>query len=225
MLVVRRHDAQRNKKKPGLSGIYFKTLCRECNGETLGGIDDVYKDLKRRINDSYKFINRGGSIIEKQRLPCDSRKFLRATIGHLLAISNQESCKNPLEESDYFTPLREFVLGEREDLIEHEVRIWPFRTRKTVIVQTLASTTTMRKLSQGGELYSSIKVFPFGLSIKLKESSLGILEFGDIIHPGSDHIVFSPWLEAHRNYPEGIFRDDQMVLANDETGLHGTVEA
>lgn len=213
------------KRKEGHSGIYFKTLCKKCNGQTLGGIDHIYKGIKRRINDSYKFINRGGSLIEKQRIPCDSSKFLRATIGHLLAISNQESCKKPLEKTSYFTPLRDFVLEKREDLESHEIRIWPFRKRKTVIVQTLAATATFKNLNQGAELYSSIKVFPFGISIKLKEPHSGILNFGDIVNPGMDHIIFSPWLEAHRNYPEGIFRDDQMVMANDEMGLHGTIEA
>ncbi|SDF63985.1 hypothetical protein SAMN05216571_10110 [Onishia taeanensis] len=213
------------KKKKGLSGIYFKTICQKCNSETLGEIDHIYKDLKKTINDLYKFLNRGGNLIEKQKIPCDSSSFLRATIGHLLAVSNQESCMNPLEETDYFTPLREFVLGEREDLDNHEIRIWPYKKRKSVIIQTIASTSTLKKLKHGGELYSSMKAFPFGLSIKLKQPSLGIISFGDIVNPGMSHITFTPWMEPHKNYPEGIFRDDQMIMANSETGVHGQVGA
>lgn len=217
------HMRQPIKKKKGLSGIYFKTICRECNNEVLGEIDYVYKDLKKQINELYKFINRGGELIQKQKIQCKSSDFLRATIGHMLAIDYQESCKNPLTPSDFFSPLRDFVLGEREDIDTHQIKIWPYKKRKTLIAQTMASTSTIQNLQNGGDIYSSIKIFPFGLTIRLKNKSAGIINFGDEVIPGHDHINFTPWLEPHQNYPEGIFRQDQIILTNNETGIHGTI--
>ncbi|MCT8506119.1 hypothetical protein [Chromohalobacter moromii] len=187
-------------------------------------MDDVYKGIKKQIISMYRYIETGNQFLQKQEVHCDTTQFMRATMGHFLAIDLQSSCLEPLEESPFRSAIRDFVLGTTAAPEGIEVRITPFKDRKAILSQAIASTGTTRSIASGGDIYSSIRMYPFGITMYLRGSedkTPALINLGDILTPGRNSFTFTPWLQVPPGYPEQIFRKDQLILVGDEAGLNG----
>lgn len=51
------------------------------------------------------------------------KDYLKGIVGHILSSTSSKSCLQPIVDSEFYTPLREFVLGER-DTIEDKYNIY-----------------------------------------------------------------------------------------------------
>lgn len=116
------------------NGSKFKTVCHECNNRHLGGNDDevarVCKSLTAKIKDYFAYANHPFSTIQTD---VNVKKFARAMIGHILAATSVNECKEVPGDSPYINPLREFVLGN-DSAIEstHDIYYWFYPYNKHV---------------------------------------------------------------------------------------------
>ncbi|KJF93398.1 metal-binding protein [Photobacterium angustum] len=108
------------------NGSKFKTICKKCNNERLGANDGevarVHKELTAKIKTYFDTLASPYPIIS---VHLDSLKYVRAMIGHILAATSVDECKQPLQESPYFRPLEMFVLGDDGALDDtHDIYYW-----------------------------------------------------------------------------------------------------
>ena len=113
------------------NGSTFKTICSTCNGDVLGKCDSeisrVYKYLTPLISSYFN-----GPILTPSTLcvDFDAIKYARGMVGHILSATSVNECKNELQDSPYFTPLRKFVLGDDEAINNsHDIYYWFYPKR------------------------------------------------------------------------------------------------
>lgn len=113
------------------NGSKFKTICKSCNN-LIGTDDGELSRVIRRMTGSVKREvynpNRFGNILF---FDVDVVRFCRAMVGHILSATSTRECTVPENTSDYFLPLREFVLRNESRNIEdtHDFYCWfyPFK--------------------------------------------------------------------------------------------------
>ncbi|WP_320205628.1 metal-binding protein, partial [Vibrio cholerae] len=108
------------------NGSKFKTICHKCNSEVLGANDvevaEVSKMLTEKIKAYYSNINNPFNFISVDINPV---KYARAMIGHILSATSVTECRTPQEETEYFSPLKKFVLGNDKALdSSHDIYYW-----------------------------------------------------------------------------------------------------
>jgi len=107
-------------------GSTFKTICIECNNERLGKNDSevsrVCKELTNLIKTSCYNYDGTYRVIS---IKCDILKFSRAIIGHILAATTVAECRLKPSETEYFSPLQRFVMGNNNALNDsHDIYYW-----------------------------------------------------------------------------------------------------
>jgi hypothetical protein len=136
--VEQRHIAETMNGKPtSLKGIKanhgstFKTICQSCNSDALGGNDSevtrVYSDLTQEIRKNHFQYNGNYNVV---KVNVNAEKYTRAMIGHILSATSSQECKREQVDSSYFTPLKNYVLGDINAINEsHDIYYWfyPFR--------------------------------------------------------------------------------------------------
>jgi len=111
-------------KSPG--GSFFKTICATCNNKRLGENDTevakVCSSVTAKVKDYFERANYPTTMI---RTEVNAISFARAMIGHILAATSVDECKNPPESFPYIQALKDFVLGDDSALNEtHEIFYW-----------------------------------------------------------------------------------------------------
>lgn len=119
------------------AGATFKTICKNCNGNILGSLDhEIKAPIENFINLIKQYLSGVhfyGNIIST---PFNAIPFLRTMVGHLLAATSVEVCKNALINSEYYTPLRKFVLGENMKIEDtHDFYYWFYPNRTQITAQ------------------------------------------------------------------------------------------
>jgi len=146
-------------------GSIFKTICRDCNNNILGSLDSEIKKPIEYFLGKLRIYLSGSCYSNIIKVPFNSNLFLKAMVGHLLAATSVESCKNELTESEFYTPLRKFVLGQNEDIkLTHDFYYW-FYPNKLQITSQLASFYNDGNLC----LCCCMHFFPIAFLITLKE--------------------------------------------------------
>ncbi|MFI8418693.1 chaperonin [Serratia sp. NPDC078593] len=122
------------------AGATFKTICKHCNNNLLGTLDaDIKKPIEKFLLEIKKYITGTHYYGNTISVPFNAIPFLRAMIGHLLAATSVEVCKKGPIDSDFYTPLREFVLGRNIQIEDtHDFYYW-FYPNKTQITAQLIS--------------------------------------------------------------------------------------
>ncbi len=148
------------------AGVTFKTICESCNGKLLGSLDlEIKKPVEKFITLIRQYLNGThfyGNIIP---VPFDAIPFLRAMVGHLLAATSVEVCKKGPIDSDFFTPLRKFVLGENKNIEDtHDFYYWFYPNRTQITAQLIS-------FFNNGHLChcSCMHFFPLAFLITFKE--------------------------------------------------------
>ncbi|WP_372633802.1 hypothetical protein [Alcanivorax jadensis] len=108
------------------NGSKFKTICSKCNNEHIGANDEeiakVNRKLTVKINEYFSDIH---SVISQISVDVDPIKYARAMAGHILAATSVMECKSPPVESEYFDPIKKFVLGDDEAINKtHDIYYW-----------------------------------------------------------------------------------------------------
>jgi hypothetical protein len=119
-------EATSIKGVPSTNGSKFRTICRKCNSEILGGIDSdvalVSKNLTNKIKDHFQYLN---NIYNTVSVNINAINYARAMIGHILSATSVTECREPSKPAPYFSPLKDFVLGNDEALNEtHDLYYW-----------------------------------------------------------------------------------------------------
>jgi hypothetical protein len=122
------------------SGAIFKTICKNCNNVVLGSLDnEIGKPIENFISQIKQYLAGKFYYGDMISVPFNATLFLRGMVGHLLAATSVEVCKKGAIDSDYYLPLREFVLGKNEDIEStHDFYYW-FYPNKTQITAQLTS--------------------------------------------------------------------------------------
>lgn len=108
------------------NGSKFKTICKSCNESHLGGGDDevarVCKSLTDKVLDYFYQANYPSILISEK---VNALKYARSMVGHILSATTVEECKRVPSPSDYFDPLKQFVLGDDRAIDEtHDIYYW-----------------------------------------------------------------------------------------------------
>ncbi|HAS8351132.1 chaperonin [Morganella morganii] len=148
-----------------IRGAVFKTICKNCNGNILGALDSEIKNPVHFFLDEIKKYLTGYYYNNIIKVPFKVEPFLKAMIGHLLAATSVESCKNKPIDSDFYTPLRQFVLGENKDItLSHDFYYW-FYPKKIQITSQLISFYNDGHIC----LCSCMHFFPIAFLVTLKK--------------------------------------------------------
>lgn len=152
------------------NGSKFKTLCKTCNGLHVGGDNDteiarVCKLLTSKIKD---YFNIPTSPYTEISVEVDAIKFCRAMIGHILAATSVKECKVEPESTPYFDPLKRFVLGDDDALVDtHEMYYWFYPSSRHVSAKNIA-------FFNEGNLAISSHLHFFPIAFMVTEKNKGI---------------------------------------------------
>lgn len=127
------------KPLSAVSGTVFKTLCKRCNNEVLGKKDKYISDVCKEISLSLQsYIQNINSISNIIKVPLNSINFTRAMIGHIIAASSVEQCQKELIETPFYTPLRDYVLGNNDTFEDtHDIYYWFYPKRAQITAQSV----------------------------------------------------------------------------------------
>jgi hypothetical protein len=110
------------------NGSKFKTICQNCNNNHLGRNDQevarVCKELTNKINRHFSECNSIQNVVS-----CDVNAvpFARSMIGHILSATSVDECRTKQDRSFYFSPLKDFVIGDDTALEKtHDIFYWFF---------------------------------------------------------------------------------------------------
>lgn len=108
------------------NGSKFKTICKSCNESHLGCGDDevarVCKSLTDKVLDYFYQANYPSTLISEK---VNAMKYARSMVGHILSATTVKECMRVPSPSDYFDPLKQFVLGDDQAMDEtHDIYYW-----------------------------------------------------------------------------------------------------
>ncbi|MEG3135644.1 chaperonin [Rouxiella sp. T17] len=110
------------------TGSYFQTVCEKCNnGINDNSIASVTSQFRAKL---LRYLSGEHFMYNTIRVEVDSLNFARAMISHVLSATSARDCEKKPSHSEFYTPLREFVLGIRGTLEDtHDIYYWfyPFR--------------------------------------------------------------------------------------------------
>ncbi|MCW1834815.1 chaperonin [Pantoea ananatis] len=117
-----------------VSGTVFKTICKQCNNEVLGSRDHFISDVTQSFTEQLKLYKTYVSSVSNYiKVPFNSVEFTKAMLGHLIAASSVDECKQPLIDTPFFSPLRKFVLGLEESFEDtHDIYYWFYPNRAQI---------------------------------------------------------------------------------------------
>ncbi|AVQ86461.1 metal-binding protein [Plesiomonas shigelloides] len=109
-----------------INGSKFKTICRKCNGDVLGVCDmeisRVTRELTNKIN---RYFSSANCITDTVVVDIDALMYVRGMIGHILSATSVKECLHEPIQTEYFTPLQNFVLGDDRAINDtHDIYYW-----------------------------------------------------------------------------------------------------
>lgn len=209
-------DAVDFKGVKARNGSSFRTICEDCNNN-LGLFDkfvgEAYKKLTRQV---LQYFRPHGSLYHFASTPINPIGYARSLIGHMLGATTDEECRSAPGDSDYFGPLKKFVLGDDTALDEtHDIYYW-FYPRNMHIS---AKFVTIR--NQGHHaLVSVLSFFPVAFMVTRKGQGtfpaqaikLSLKDTSLIINLTSANLTFA-------DFPFVPLTGDQMILHYDSQAI------
>lgn len=121
------------------NGSKFKTICAQCNNVHLGHNDDeiarVNAILTQRISHHFKSPFNPTNIVST---PVNAVRYCRATIGHILAATTVKECEEPPVDTTFYTPLKQFVLGDDRAIEDtHDIYYWFYPHLRQISAKTV----------------------------------------------------------------------------------------
>lgn len=111
------------------SGVSYRTLCRRCNSEKLGGeYDPALAEFCEQVRHVASSVL---DIPTTLRLRIKPQRVMRSVLGHMAAQGVDRYFKGPITE-----PLRDYILGESNDLPANiRLYYWLYPYRHQVLVR------------------------------------------------------------------------------------------
>ena len=108
------------------NGSKFKTICHQCNSEVLGANDSEVAKACKELTDKIKYYYSNiFNPFNTVSVEVNTVKYCRAMIGHILSATSVTECRSKQLYSKYFTPLKNFVLGDDNALNDsHDIYYW-----------------------------------------------------------------------------------------------------
>ncbi|MBN5425488.1 hypothetical protein JY547_07410 [Serratia marcescens] len=153
-------------------GSVFKTICRECNG-FLSVFDSEIVRFTRAIDNKIKaHLENPTSISNIVAEHVDAKKYLRGMIGHILSAVPNKACEHPPIESDFYTPLREFVLGDNDEIERtHSIYYWFYPHKVSVSGAGFAVMDTSLHHDFGQSFCACLYFYPVALLVVMKDKN------------------------------------------------------
>lgn len=144
-------------------GVYFDTICAECNENRLGRQYDP--ELKRLAKSMRSALSAAGdlgiSLPNPVRLSCKPQRVARAVVGHLLAAVPRPEVGQPPRQAPVADGLRRYFLRPSDPLpAQFRIYCWPYTGKRIVVARTVV------KIHDGQPYVSEILKFsPVGFWI------------------------------------------------------------
>ena len=206
------------------NGIYFRTICVDCNSQVLGlEADKEYSRVFKEAEGYARYL----SVYPKGIIDvgANGHLFLKSILGHLLAASvpdnDVESLKKPLDYSPFFETIRQFVLG-RGVLGDRIIcNYWFYGSEVTRLNQYFLNSPDFINHPKLHVMGSTFKAFPFGFWIvDLKASTIAPRGFMTL--PDKPDVVLKLDVnnKRHESFPEAP-TDTGVVLTSGNSSIVG----
>ncbi|BEO60753.1 hypothetical protein SMQE30_11760 [Serratia marcescens] len=146
------------------NGAYFRTICSHCNNDVLGGLDKSIEQVTMSFKDQLSKYMTGTVAFPFIRIPFDSVSFTRAMIGHILSATSVEDCKKEPVDSPFYTPLKNYVLGNKPSFEDtHDIYYWFYPHRMHISAQSVGF------MNDGHVAFiCALHFFPIGFMVTVK---------------------------------------------------------
>lgn len=202
------------------NGMKFKTLCQECNGELLAGLDGEQKEMVVGFSTFGKDLRIYNA--KYIGLMLDTHRLLRSVLGHYIGTcfgdEVQDELQRPLSYSPFYEEIRKFVLGEIEHLEIVEVYYWYYPYDETRISQFQAFMPLFAKGSMEPVFGGVVKYFPIAFWI-IDKSISKLLPMVQLMTPTKEKKLLRVRADVRMDsrYPE--FPDSQGATLLSSAGL------
>lgn len=145
-------------------GTSFRTICSECNTKKISRHDDEIGNVAKEFKLKIENYLRGGYFNSFIDVGVNGVGYTKAMIGHLLAATTQLDCQEPIVDSEFYTPLRNYVLNQDFDIsLTHDIYYWFYPFRMNITAQSVAF------YNEGGiSTVSVLHFFPIAFMVTLK---------------------------------------------------------
>lgn len=210
-------------------GLKVQSICAKCNNEILGGgCDNELKSFATQIDNILKVYRDPNVLAFKYtEIFIDKEKFLRGTLGHLLACyGSQEDLKEEIDlDSDcYANRMRKYVCGEKNQFFkEISVLFWMHQYPSIKIVPHVAMVSFNNKnLLLGGSLLS---FYPIGIFIvnSNKFPLIKDLKLNELKIDGEKRIKVNVSCIQEEDFPFSLLAVNRgfAFLFNNKSIIHG----
>ncbi|MBL1267467.1 MAG: hypothetical protein COA87_006900 [Halomonas sp.] len=207
----------RSIKKPSgafsANGSKFKTLCRKCNSERLGGFDGEIKKVYHSVsNQASSYFLTGVNPYPKATVDLSAERFLRAMVGHVLSATTVTECLTPQGRATYFDPLKSFVINGGNDVQNtHRFFCWFYPYERHISAKLVGW-----RGDKGISLVSLLAFYPLAFLIVSKESAVAPAHATEIKVQDKD---LSVTLSLHNldyvTFPFVPLKGNNMMLLSD----------
>ncbi len=196
------------------NGNKFKTICKDCNSALAVGdteIGAVCKELNNKIKHYFKSASSINTLVSTK---INAKNYIRAMVGHILAATSEDECKQEQQDSPYFTPMKNFVLGKTDSIDDsHDIYYWFYPRNHNLCAKILGFH------SYGDfSVISLLSFFPIAFLITEK---------GKKIHPpqaakldaNNETLILNLSLANHNyiDFPFGTLMDGQFSMLPEQT--------
>jgi hypothetical protein len=206
------------------NGIYFRTICLDCNSQVLGlEADKEYTRVFKEAEGYARYL----SVYPKGTIDVrvNGHLLLKSVLGHLLAASvpdnDVDSLKKPLDYSPFFETIRQFVIGQGTLSDRVSCNYWFYGSEVTRLNQYFLNSPDFINHPKLHVMGSTFKAYPFGFWIvDLKAST--IAPHGFMTLPDNPNVVLKLNVQNQRYeiFPEAP-TDTGVVLTSGNSAIVG----
>lgn len=199
------------------NGSKFKTICKSCNESHVGDGDSEVARVCRSLTDKvlgyFYQANYPSTLISEK---VDALKYARSMVGHILSATTVEECKHVPTTSDYFDPLRQFVLGDDRAIDKtHDIYYWFYPFARHVSAKYVA-------FYNEGHIASVSLLSFFPISFMVTKKNAGTYPHHSRALSLNDKYL---WLDLSSQgyecceFPFHVLKGNQMMALNDSQAI------
>lgn len=206
--IAGNEDGSREKGRLSQNGLWFESICDQCNGDRLGRNYDIA--LNEFSNNAKRYTRSVLSLPGVGRISCRPQRVARAVIGHILSTVPSHEVGRAVEEYPLGNAMREYFLNPGSALPNLlNVHVWSFPYPKIAILRAFSTIGG----PTGGVAGSILKFFPLAFWVThgkpppypfvtnlLPDRELGMTTESEILV----HFGDAP----HEGFPEAPLDDD-----------------
>ena len=179
LIEVRRFLGEQFKAKQAIlkcqGGVFFKTLCRQCNGEVLGGIPDA--GLAELVAVCRKQFGREKRTFEAVLRP---NAILRSILGHMISLRNYTERDMTLD-----VMIRNYLIHGKPLDARIKVYVWPFIIPDRLVIARDFVFADLKSREVSGIL-NVIKFDPLAVVVQLDGSDFSAPSFHEFATAGAN---------------------------------------